>query len=494
MKLQFTGSDTARIFSRELEESLTGVLEQLMIRDRQSPDCGFIPVSLPGYFWDDTMWTRDTGTFLRELVLWGYLEEAQMLCQALLRGVDKNDEGYYMFPIYLRQGEKKAGSELDGTGAILIALTILYRALPDGNKTKIKIQDFLTDTGSPVFYVLSKLKTQKLIAGDGEFGGGCGIEGLYMNVVQNNLLVLALNAVSGIYASINRSELARQCLDSARLLEKNILQYLVDEDGTFIWCIRPEDMLPDEEILNEPVNRGGLVNGVLSMSADVFGFDVNEDNFYAYLPAVKQFDALYHVSSRYELFEKYGIWEQFDTMRPGCSGPSYGQGYAIQCMLLMGRKEMADKALCYLTHETYEPVPEFKLERTSPYYFYERTYSPYAVEKNTPLEVGCGALNLVCVAEPLKVGRMMAGVDNTGAAPVLKPVFTEHFSGVCAENVPLFCADKLYYADIECKKQNQSMHLHICVKKDVLPKLTVMTDAGVYELSDVTELTVQFPF
>ena len=53
---------------------------------------------------------------------------------------------------------------------------------------------------------------------------------------------------------------------------------------------------------------------------------------------------------------------------------------------------------------------------------------------------------------------------------------------------------KLYYADIECKKQNQSMHLHICVKKDVLPKLTVMTDAGVYELSDVTELTVQFPF
>jgi hypothetical protein len=84
----------------------------------------------------------------------------------------------------------------------------------------------------------------------------------------------------------------------------------------------------------------------------------------------------------------------------------------MQAMLLFDKLDMVSKALDWLANATYEPIPEYKLHRASPYYFYERYYPPEAVGK-IPLAEGCGALNLVNVSEPLKISRLILGVDDS---------------------------------------------------------------------------------
>jgi hypothetical protein len=146
------------------------------------------------------------------------------------------------------------------------------------------------------------------------------------------------------------------------------------------------------------------------------------------------FNTLLAESRRRALFEKYGVWTQFDRLYDGFfTGPSYGHGYATQTMLLLDRMQMASKALDFLARVTYEPFPANVLDRESPYFFYERIYLPELLEdwkdpdarrrQGAPewiinafdgqrFDQGCGALNLVNVAEPLKIARLIAGVDN----------------------------------------------------------------------------------
>jgi hypothetical protein len=81
-------------------------------------------------------------------------------------------------------------------------------------------------------------------------------------------------------------------------------------------------------------------------------------------------------------------------------------------MLFFDNLTITAKALDWLVNATYKSLPEYKLHRDSPYYFYERTYSPDTLGK-VKLDEGCGALNLVSVSEPLKILRMMLGVDDS---------------------------------------------------------------------------------
>jgi hypothetical protein len=106
-------------------------------------------------------------------------------------------------------------------------------------------------------------------------------------------------------------------------------------------------------------------------------------------------------------------------------------------MLLFDKLAMAEKALSWLANATYNPVPEYKLHRASPYYFYERTYSPDAVGKITLTE-GCGALNLVNVSEPLKVSRLLLGVDDLAPQYVrIIPRIPPSWKGVQTSNWPI---------------------------------------------------------
>ncbi len=454
--LRFFGSSDAELFTRELDESFQGVLSKNFYSEAKDGfPAGFVSASLPGFPWAGTMWTRDGGTFMRELVMRGYLEHASLLAECLMHLVEKNADGFYSFPRYFKGAQPGTGTEMDGTTSIVIGMVLLWERLPDGNPTREDIQQFLFQDASPLRGIEAQLQTKPLIAGSGEFGCGLGVNGLCYNAVQNNLVRLALAAVARMADEAGESARAEKYRRLAGQVSSAMEKYLVDKDGAWIWCIDTQTMKPDPQVLNAIGNKGiGSINGVASMYADVHGFQPLASSWAAdFGHSEKTFEKLYNTPLRKMEFDKYGIWTQFDLLAGGLlTSPSYGQGYAIQTMLLTDDMAMAGKALSWLVNATYSPVPEYKLHRDSSYFFYERTYSPDAVGK-IPLDEGCGALNLVNVSEPLKVSRLMLGVDDHSLSEIdIIPRIPPGWRGVEARNWPIRTRSGVVRANILYQK------------------------------------------
>src|SRR6266567_2727692 len=64
--VRFVGDSTAELYTKELVESLNGVLRYNYISDDSLYPVGFVRASPPTQPWYKTFWTRDGGTFLRE--------------------------------------------------------------------------------------------------------------------------------------------------------------------------------------------------------------------------------------------------------------------------------------------------------------------------------------------------------------------------------------------------------------------------------------------
>jgi hypothetical protein len=162
------------------------------------------------------------------------------------------------------------------------------------------------------------------------------------------------------------------------------------------------------------------------------------------------------------------------------TSPSYGQGYALQDMLLFDKLGMSDHGLDFLAETTYKSpnmifkLDKYRYERLSPYYFYERMYSPDARGK-IELTAGCGPLNLVNVAEPLKVARLIAGVDDTSLDEVrIIPRLPPSWSGYQMENWPIRTSHGVVRADISFVRNNGMIDFTVHVKQGgVIPRLTV---------------------
>jgi hypothetical protein len=450
--LRFFGSPDADLFTKEVNESLQGVLEKNFYdRARDGFPAGFVSASLPGFPWAGTMWSRDGGTFMRELVMRGYYQHAALLAECLMRLVEKDQNGFFSFPRYFKGSEPGSGSELDGTASIVIGMVLLWERLPDGDPTRKDIQQFLFRDASPLNGMEHQLQMNPLVAGSGEFGCGLGVEGLCYNVVQNNLVRLALLASARMADEAGETVRAKRDRDLATQIDNAMEKYLVDKDGAWIWCVDTKTMKADPNILNAKGNKGiGSINGVASMYADVLGFEPLESSWTTGVHHSEMtFQDLYNTPLRKQEFDRYGIWTQFDLLAGGLlSSPSYGQGYAIQDMLLFDNLPMAGKALSWLVNATFNPVPEYKLHRDSPYYFYERTYSPDAVGK-IPLDEGCGALNLVNVSEPLKISRLMLGVDDHSLDVVaIIPRIPPGWKGFEAHNWPIRVGTSVVRANI----------------------------------------------
>ncbi|MDR1516801.1 MAG: hypothetical protein LBS52_01650 [Dysgonamonadaceae bacterium] len=462
--LRFYGSETADLFTKEVESSFRGVLKHNYIAEPTGMyEPGFVRAS-PEHqgCWDDTFWTRDGGTFLRELVQWGYLQHACLTAQYLMSHVTQNEDGFYTFPEYFRAGERKSGNELDGTSSIVIALSSLWIALDAAHPLKEEIYEFLHNETSPLRYLHFLLKKQPLIAGEGEFGGGYSITGKYYNVVQNYLCVLALFAGSHMAVCSGDIDLAANYRQDAKRLQNNMLKWLQNKNNrTWYWCVNPQTLQPDADILNHPINIGfsGIL-GINCMYSDVLGLEPLASTWKGITINENTFEDLYRRPLRREQFTKYGIWPQFDVFREGLSsGASYGDGYALQTMLLYDKMDMVELSLKWLSHSTYSPVPGYQLRRESPYYFYERSYSPDAVGKLS-LEEGCGALNLVNVSEPLKAARLIMGVNSTVTGKVeLVPRLPASINEAVAENWPLVTPAGIVRADISCKKENNTYRM-----------------------------------
>lgn len=458
ISLQFFGSPDAELFTRELDASFQGVLEKnfVSVAGNGFP-AGFVNASLPGFPWAGTMWTRDGGTFMRELVMRGYYQHAALLAECLMDLARKNQQGFYAFPEYFKGSEPGPGpsTELDGTASVIIGMVLLWERLPDGNPAKNRIHLFLSQDASPVNYLKSLLKSSPLVAGSGEFGCGVDIPGECYNVVQNNLTRLALLVAAEMAKESGNAALSEENLRLAIKVQDGMEKYLVNKDGSWIWCIDIHTLKADRGVLDSAPNRGfGGMNGVASMNADVLGLQPLASHWDGVEHSEKTFQLLYNTPLRELEFNRYGIWTQFDVRGGGMlTSPSYGQGYAIQTMLLFDKLAMAKKALGWLADATYSPIPEYKLHRASRYYFYERMYSPDAVGK-VALEEGCGALNLVNVSESLKVSRLMLGVDDSSPQSILVlPRLPDGWTGMSAHNWPILTTSGLVRADISFKKQ-----------------------------------------
>jgi hypothetical protein len=413
--------------------------------------------------------------------------------------VRPNAQGFLAFPTYFKPGEGGSGDELDGTAAICIALVLLWQRLPAPHAMRDAIERFLNSAGSPLRFIHGKLQESQLLSGSGEFGGGCGVEGVHVNVVQNTLVRYALSAAAGFEAEIGDLESSESYAKDAQILERHILGHLVGADGGWIWCIDPHTLQPDPAVIDHIINRGfGGLNAPACMFADVFGMEPRESGWPGVQPSLATFDRLYSHPMRKRQFESYGIWTQFDDYMGGYySGPSYGHGYALQTMLLYDMPAMAEKALHYLVEATWRPPRQFPMHRESQYWFYERYCSPE--DPGGPAwDEGCGALNLVCVAEPLKIARLIAGIDDTRADAVhLVPRLPSTWEGFHALDWPLRTSHGTIRADIHCSKRGASTVIAVDAKAGgSIPRLRIRTGvpprARRHELHDVASVEVAF--
>jgi hypothetical protein len=430
--MEFRGTPNAELFSRIVNESLAGTLQYNIVREPTATEpTGFVHASPPGQSWSGTCWTRDAGTFLRELTFWGAEQEMRMVANALMDLVGVNVQGFRTYPEYFKAGAPNSGQELDGTGMIIIALSIVAARLPKDDPLLDKIQRFLLGKESPVRYFAFILARDPLVAGSGEFGPGCFIEGQACNVVQNGLVRLALLAAAGTAACGGDAATAAEWRRLAAHLGESMLRYLASPDGGWQWCVTPRTFMPDPTILNHEMNDGfGGILGAFCMQADVLGLE--PDNSWLGIDrAKKTFARLWKFPRRREMYDRFGLWLQFNRYLNGthCS-PSYGHDYALQSMLLLNDVSMVQRGLNGFAEQTYNQG-----QKRSPYFIFEQWRLP-PVENMA--RIGCGELNLVNVTETLKVARLVLGVDDRDPERIrLTPRLPPDWTEARASNLPV---------------------------------------------------------
>jgi len=491
-RISFYGSREAELFTREVEESFYAVRHKNLVRNTEHGMEGFVGASVDGRpFWN-TMWTRDTSVFLRELVMMGCFEDAKLVAKNLIKLVDLNEQGFYTFPEYFDYGVKSFGSELDGTCAIMIGMALLWEHSPADDPIRTVISDFLTGEKSPTQYILYTLETEPFVRGTGEFGCGCQVGGECYNVVQNMLVVLSLTAIARMARAQRRHEYAEALKNKAKKVLDNMRRYFVRGDGSWVWALDILTLTPDERVNNLPVNKGtALINGVLSMAADVLGFALSEENFPVLKECSVTFDRLMKNDRRRELFDRYGMFSQFDEFWPGATCPSYGQGYAVQAMLLLDKIDMYSPAIDFMADIVYNPIPEYKLNRESRYYIHEIYYTPYSVGRMKIVE-GCGALNLVGVAETVKIARMMVGADDSEKGNLkIIPRLPRRWKGYSVKGLPLLSNGEVFACDIDYAVSDKGeSFIFTAPAGKTVKSLSVRFKGGYRTYRDIGSLTV----
>jgi hypothetical protein len=91
------------------------------------------------------------------------------------------------------------------------------------------------------------------------------------------------------------------------------------------------------------------------------------------------------------------------------------------------------------------------------------------------LEQGCGALNLVNVTEPLKVARLILGVDDYSSNQVkIIPRVPPSWTGYEATNWPILTSKGIVRADIRYEKQTAKILFSLKVKQgQQIPDLAI---------------------
>src|SRR5258708_13875934 len=168
--ISFRGTPQAELFSRIINESLAGTLKLNLVRTATATEpAGFVHASPPGQEWSGTFWTRDGGTYLRELTLLGADTEMRLVANAVIDLVGRNEGGFRTYPEYFKGGSPNTGHELDGTGCIIIALSLVAARLPEHDPLLGKIHTFLLIPESPARYFTALLAKAPFVAATPQF-------------------------------------------------------------------------------------------------------------------------------------------------------------------------------------------------------------------------------------------------------------------------------------------------------------------------------------
>ena len=95
-------------------------------------------------------------------------------------------------------------------------------------------------------------------------------------------------------------------------------------------------------------------------------------------------------------------------------------------------------------------------------------------------EEGCGALNLVIVTEPLKVARLMLGVDPTARDEVrIMPRLPQCVTRIEAKNWPLLTPAGIVKADLQVERTPAGLAFTCAVKGPApIPQLALSRRVG----------------
>jgi hypothetical protein len=100
-----------------------------------------------------------------------------------------------------------------------------------------------------------------------------------------------------------------------------------------------------------------------------------------------------------------------------------------------------------------------KGQRRSPYLFHERMYCPPLPDA---ARKGCGELNLVCASEPLKIARLILGIDDRPGEPLrLVPRLPKGWSRCQARDWPVLLPDGLARADLDLESGTDGLRLRL---------------------------------
>jgi hypothetical protein len=428
---------------------------------------GYVQASPAGQGWAGSMWPRDGGAFLRELIMFGDFGTAVVHLQCVLQLLTTNSQGFFALPEHfdwtVPSGTLTAE---EGTAALVLNMVMLWQRLchqrPNTTILSIcgQIVGLLSSPKSPIEFwhtILDDIGQPNyvgLVPGSGEFGGGCcavpGIDSwLYFNSVQNSAVANGLRAAAVFESTRGNVHAARRHTDTAALLRKNVERLLTNEtDGGWIWAINITTLQPDALLLSNPANIGfaginellvGLNDGpaaewVASPALSSWPTGVDRAN--------RTFYRLLNTPLRKQLWDQYGIYTQFDVLKqanglPGHGSSAYGHDYALQVLLMQDELGMAARALSLLANITFGAG-----QRYSQYNFFEQISVPRTPNQ---AKVGCGELNLVNAMAPIKIARLILGLDDTDPqSTMLRPRLPPGWDRLVATYWPVHVADTNY--------------------------------------------------
>jgi len=422
--IQFTGNVGAELFTRQLKYSILGTLKHNYIAEETEEfPLGFVRAAKVGNPWFDACWSRDAGAYLRELALYGFIDEAAKIAHYLMTHVLPGPDGYFSFPKHFNGHEKAYGTEYDGHACVCIGLMELHGRLA-GEPVKSEIEEFLLGAGSPVRKLLSR-DGFALIPGTGEFGGGWGvIHDPKINVVQNSMLAAMLLCFSRFAAPFKPDDAAAASKLADRML-KALPYYMTAPDGGWIWALNTGSLTP-MDMDAAPLARGtSNINAVAPALYDALGRGALADPVFVARCRKTAERTVTETPLRKRLYETYGmisfIYENdANSLAAHAGWLGYSDCYFAETAVLLGDRDALTKSLDWIAAATlyggHPPsAPRGILDglaelpdEPSRYWFAERNFAPdWKGDRNE----GCGTLNLIHVAECMKLARVMAGVN-----------------------------------------------------------------------------------